>query len=72
MKWRISYNETNKDALDGPIYAQNGDLVLANREQFEDAYIFNEMDWFVEGVVGEAPGTSPEAVDGMGASIVCR
>ncbi|QPC84934.1 BMP family ABC transporter substrate-binding protein [Phototrophicus methaneseepsis] len=71
MKWRVSYNETNKDAMDGPIYAQNGDLVLANREQFEDDYIFNGMDWFVQGVVGDAPGTPPEAVEGTGASIAC-
>lgn len=71
IKWRVSYNETNKDAMDGPIYAQNGDLVLANREKFDPDYIYTEMDWFVKGVVGEAPGTAPEAVEGAGASISC-
>ena len=71
IKWRVSYNETNKDSMDGPIYAQNGDLVLANRDKFEPDYIFNEMDWFVQGVVGEAPGEPPEAVDGQGANINC-
>jgi len=71
LKWRVSYNESNKDALDGPIYAQNGDLVLANREKFAPDYIYTEMDWFVKGVVGDAPGEPPEAVEGAGASIGC-
>lgn len=71
MKWRTSYNETKKDALDGPIYAQNGDLVLAKGDKFSDEYIYNEFNWFVEGVVGEAPGTLPDRVDGQGADIKC-
>lgn len=70
MKWRISYNESNKDALDGPIYSQAGDLVLAKNKKFDQS-IINGMDWFVEGVVGEAPGTAPETVEGVGASISC-
>ena len=71
MKWRITWNETGKDALDGPIYAQNGDLVLANRKKFPPGYAYTEMDWFVQGIVGEAPGTPPEAVEGAGANIRC-
>jgi basic membrane protein A len=71
MKWRVQYNETNRDALDGPISAQNGDLVLAKGDKFDPDYIFNEMNWFVIGVVGEAPGEPPEAVEGTGADISC-
>jgi hypothetical protein len=71
VKWRVSYNETSKDSMDGPIYAQNGDLVLANRDKFPPDYIYTSMDWFVKGVVGDAPGTPPEAVEGAGADIHC-
>ncbi len=71
MKWRVTWNETGKDALDGPVRAQNGDLVLANRKKFSSGYVYTDMDWFVYGVVGEAPGTPPEAVEGVGADIRC-
>ena len=71
MRLRVQYNETNRDALDGPINAQNGDLVLAKGDKFDQDYLLNEMDWFVVGVVGEAPGEPPEAVEGIGALINC-
>ncbi|MCY3831857.1 MAG: BMP family ABC transporter substrate-binding protein [Chloroflexi bacterium] len=72
LKWRITWNETVKDSFDGPVYAQNGDLVLAKGDKFPKGYIFEEMDWFVEGVVGEAPGEPPEMVEGRGRDVVCR
>ena len=72
MKWRTQYNETSRDALDGPIHTQNGDLVLAKGDKFDADYIFTDMDWFVTGVVGEAPGEPPAVVEGSGADIICR
>lgn len=72
LKWRITWNETVKDAFDGPVYAQNGDLVLAKGDKFPKGYIFTDMDWFVEGVVGEAPGEPPDKVEGRGRDVVCR
>ena len=72
LKWRITWNETVKDTFDGPVYAQNGDLVLAKGDKFPKGYIFTDMDWFVEGVVGDAPGEPPEKVEGRGRDVVCR
>ena len=72
LKWRITWNETVKDAFDGPVYAQNGDLVLAKGDRFPQGYIYSDMDWFVEGVVGEAPGDPPAKVEGRGRDVVCR
>lgn len=72
LKWRITWNETVKDAFDGPIYAQNGDLVLAKGDKFPKGYIFTDMDWFVEGVVGDAPGDPPGKIEGRGRDVVCR
>ena len=72
LKWRITWNETVKDTFDGPVYAQNGDLVLAKGDKFPKGYIFTDMDWFVEGVVGDAPGDPPEKVEGRGRDVVCR
>lgn len=71
MKWRVSWNESKKDAFDGPLYTQAGDLVLARNEQFDLDYIRSGITWFVQGVVGEAPGTPPEPVEGLGAAISC-
>jgi basic membrane protein A len=59
--WRKKITETGWDVFDGPIYAQNGDLVLAEGNRFDDDYLLNNMDWFVQGIVGEA-GTPPLAV----------
>ena len=59
MKWRTRFVETNKDVFEGPIKDQAGNVVLAKGESFDDAYIYNEMDWFVFGVVGESPGEPP-------------
>lgn len=72
LKWRITWNETVKDALDGPVYAQNGDLVLAKNDKFPKDYIYTDMDWFVQGVVGDAPGDPPEKVEGRGQDVQCR
>jgi basic membrane protein A len=59
MKWRARFVETSKDVFDGPLVAQNGEEVLARGEKFDDAYLNTQMDWFVEGVVGDAPGVIP-------------
>ena len=72
LKWRITWDETNKDALDGPIYTQNDDLVLEKNKKFPAGYIYTDMDWFVQGVVGEAPGDPPETVEGRGIDVQCR
>ncbi len=72
MRWRSNFAESNRDALDGQVYAQNGDLVLARGDQFGTEYLYNEMDWFVFGVIGEAPGTSPPMVEGADASGSCN
>ena len=60
-KWRAQIVNTDWDVFDGPLYAQNGDLVLAEGDRYSDEYLLNEMDWVVQGVVGEA-GASPSAV----------
>ena len=72
MRWRSNFAESNRDALDGQVYAQNGDLVLERKGQFGQEYLYNEMDWFVFGVVGEAPGESPPALAGADASGSCN
>jgi basic membrane protein A len=59
MKFRARFVETNRDVFEGPINAQNGVEILARGDTFDEEYIYNEMDWFVEGVVGEAPGEPP-------------
>ena len=71
MRWRSNFAESNRDALDGQVYAQNGDLVLERRGQFGTEYLYNEMDWFVYGVIGEAPGTPPPMVEGADVSGSC-
>ena len=62
MKWRSRFVETKRDVFEGPITAQNGDSVLATGSSFDDSYIYKQMNWFVEGVVGDAPGKPPAAV----------
>ena len=71
LKWRITWNETNKDALDGPLYSQAGDLLLEKNKKFPKGYLYTDMDWFVQGVVGEAPGQPPPTVEGRGSDIRC-
>jgi len=63
MRSRLRFIETKRDAFEGPIRDQNGNLILPKGEQYNDDYIYNEMDWFVEGVVGEAPGDPPQPVE---------
>ena len=71
LKWRITWNETNKDALDGPLYSQAGDLLLEKNKKFPKGYLYTDMDWFVQGVIGEAPGEPPPTVEGRGSDIRC-
>jgi simple sugar transport system substrate-binding protein len=59
MKWRARFVETTKDVFDGPLNDQNDVQVLARGQKFDDAYLNTEMNWFVQGVVGDAPGTPP-------------
>jgi basic membrane protein A len=46
------------DVFCGPIAAQNGKLAFSDGVCMNDGEMLG-MDWFVEGVVGEAPGTPP-------------
>jgi basic membrane protein A and related proteins len=48
------------DVFCGPIHGQTGDLSVALGDCLSDEEMLN-MDWFVEGVIGEAPGTPPVA-----------
>jgi basic membrane protein A len=47
------------DVFCGPVRGQNGELSVATGACMSDEDMLG-MDWFVEGVVGEAPGTPPE------------
>jgi basic membrane protein A len=60
-EWRDRMIGQAWDVFDGPLYGQDGRLVLAEGQRFDDDYLLNEMDWFVQGVVGEA-GELPQAV----------
>jgi hypothetical protein len=62
LRSRLRFIETKYDAFEGAIKDQDGNIVLPKGEQFDDDYIYNEMDWFFEGVVGEAPGDPPPPV----------
>ena len=48
------------DVFYGPIKGQNGELSVPAGAKMTDEEMLN-MDWFVEGVVGEAPGKPPVA-----------
>ena len=48
------------DVFCGPISGQNGELSVADGACLSDGEMLG-MDWFVEGVSGEAPGTPPSA-----------
>jgi basic membrane protein A len=59
MKFRARFVETKRDVFEGPINAQNGEEVLPRGEHYDDEYIYNELDWYVEGVVDETGAASP-------------
>lgn len=61
-EWRERIANTDWDVFQGPIFAQNGALVLAEGDEFTDEYLLNDMDWLVQGVIGEA-GDPPPPVD---------
>jgi basic membrane protein A len=63
MRSRTRFIETKRDVFEGPIKDQNGNLVLPKGEQYDDDYIYQDMDWFVEGVIGEAPGEPPPPLE---------
>ena len=48
------------DVFDGPINGQGGEPAVAEGMSLTDGEMLS-MDWFVEGVVGEAPNTPPAA-----------
>lgn len=60
-EWQDKIISPDWDVFDGPLYDQNGSLVLAQNDRFNDEYLLNDMDWFVQGVVGNA-GDPPEPV----------
>jgi basic membrane protein A len=60
-EWRAKIVSEQLDVFGGPLYAQDGRLVLAAGHHFDDAYLLNDMDWFVKGIVGVA-GKLPTAV----------
>lgn len=60
-EWRAKIINKQWDVFDGPIYGQDGRLVLAAGQHFDDTYLLNDMDWFVKGIVGKA-GELPNAV----------
>lgn len=60
-QWHATISAKEWDVFDGPLYGQDGRLVLAEGQRFDDAYLLNDMDWFVKGIVGDA-GELPEAV----------
>lgn len=62
-EWRTRITDTEWDVFVGPLYSQDGSMVLAEGEEFSDEYLHNEMDWFVQGVDGEA-GAPPPPVAG--------
>jgi len=47
------------DVFCGPVIGQNGKTVVAEGKCLTDTELLN-MDWFVDGVVGEAPKPAPE------------
>lgn len=53
------------DVFWGPINAQDGTLAIARGAKMGDGDMLG-MDWFVEGVVGEAPGEAPVAEGAAG------
>jgi len=53
QEWRGRIIDTEWDVFDGPLYAQDGTQVLGEGDRFSDEYLLNDMDWFVQGVVGE-------------------
>lgn len=59
--WRASISTKEWDVFDGPLYAQDGRLILKEGQSFTDDYLLNNMNWLVQGTVGEA-GPLPEAV----------
>jgi basic membrane protein A len=61
-EFRTRIVESGWDIFDGPLYDQNGNLVLADGDRFSDEYLLNDMDWLVEGVVGNA-GNPPPAIE---------
>ncbi len=60
-QWHATISAKEWDVFDGPLYGQDGRLVRAEGQRFDDAYLLNDMDWFVKGIVGDA-GELPEAV----------
>ena len=71
LKWRHHLETNQQRRLDGPLYSQAGDLLLEKNKKFPKGYLYTDMDWFVQGVVGEAPGQPPPTVEGRGSDIRC-
>lgn len=59
-EWKKKILSGEWDVFTGPINGQDGKLAILHGERMTDEQMLS-MDWFVEGVVGEAPGKAPVA-----------
>jgi basic membrane protein A len=59
-EWKQEILSGEWDVFTGPINGQNGELSIPAGVSMTDEEMLS-MDWFVEGVVGEAPGEPPVA-----------
>jgi basic membrane protein A len=59
-EWKQKILSGEWDVFTGPIKGQNGELSIPAGVSMTDEEMLS-MDWFVEGVVGEAPGQPPVA-----------
>jgi basic membrane protein A len=59
-EWKQKILSGEWDVFTGPIKGQDGELSVPAGVSMTDGEMLS-MDWFVEGVVGEAPGEPPVA-----------
>ena len=59
-QWETKILNGEWDVFYGPINSQDGKLAIAQGQKMADGDMLS-MDWFVQGVVGEAPGKAPVA-----------
>lgn len=46
------------DVFYGPIYRQDGQLMVKEGENLSDKYLIRDIDWLVKGVEGSDDGTN--------------
>ena len=59
-EWKNKILGGEWDVFTGPINGQDGKLAILHGQRMTDGEMLS-MDWFVEGVIGEAPGKAPVA-----------